>query len=374
MSYFQITRLPDGSHSKPGVRGFPRLDPMQALLLGVLEDFDLQGARTAFDLTARGGAVALDLAGRGLEVTATDGSAAASRALLEAQGAGVRVLPAAALESGPSGADLASVILPADRGNALVRFLVARALDGVRLGGRVLVAGDKDRGFDRYFKEAAKLAGGGEVLERSKGLRVGVLEKSRTAPEASLEPERFSPERFSIEARGRTLHGAALPGVFSSGKLDAASKLLLEHLPPGAGRRVLDLGAGYGALAAFLAFEGARVTMLEDDWLSVRSCEQTFAANGLEGEALHSDVDAALGAEERFDLIVTNPPFHVGADLVLDVALEFIRAAGRRASAGGEVWLVANHFLPYEAELSRLGPVREVARAHGFKVLSATRA
>ena len=54
----------------------------------------------------------------------------------------------------------------------------------------------------------------------------------------------------------------------------------------------------------------------------------------------------------------------------LDIALEFIRASERHLAPGGEVWVVANHFLPYEREMARIGTVREVARGQGFKVLA----
>jgi 16S rRNA (guanine1207-N2)-methyltransferase len=193
---------------------------------------------------------------------------------------------------------------------------------------------------------------------------------TKTGGEALANPE---PEVFTLEARNQKLECIALPGVFSSGKFDLASKLLLEHLPNGAGKTVLDIGCGYGALAGFLALEGATVTMLEDDSRSVESSKRTLELNHLQGRVLWSDVDSKLENNAKFDLIITNPPFHVGSDLILDVALEFIRAIERHLAPSGEVWLVANHFLPYERELARIGNVREVARGRGFKVLTVRR-
>jgi 16S rRNA (guanine1207-N2)-methyltransferase len=355
VGYFDLKRLSDGSYTKPGMRGYPGLDPMQELLLEVVRDMDLEGVKTAVDLTARGGAVALELQARGVEVSAKDASAAA-----------LNVLRQLGLSGKPDrSADLVFGILPADRGNTLVRETMREAVEYTRTGGACLISGDKDRGFDRYFKEARVLFGSGEILERSRGLRVARLEKTSSL-ESRPAPE---PEPFTIASRDQTLSCAAFPGTFSSGKLDPASRLLLEHLPSGTERRVLDIGAGYGVLGGFLALEGANVTMLEDDTSSVQSCLKMLELNHLEGRVLHSDVDSALEPSEKFDLIVTNPPFHVGSDLILDVALEFIRCAERRLAPGGEFWLVANHFLPYEPEMARIGAVREVARERGFKVL-----
>jgi 16S rRNA (guanine1207-N2)-methyltransferase len=396
MGYFDPIKLDTGSFSKPGMRGHPYLEATQALLLEVLYDVDLEAVTSALDLTAQGGALALALSGRGISVAVSESSCAAASAL-------ERIIPELKTFDGDLevGADLVSLILPADKGNAIVRELLRLALKHTHPGGRCLIAGDKDRGFERYFKEARTNFGHGEILERSKGLRVALLTK--TGPEQHLEtgsenieadeiePEKLPenlPERnltehvpnhpesesFSLEARGQRLECLALPGVFSSGKFDLASKLLLEHLPNGNGKTVLDIGCGYGLLGGFMALEGANVTMLEDDSRSVESSKRTLELNRLSGRVLWSDVDSKLEKNARFDLIITNPPFHVGSDLILDVALEFIRAIERHLAPGGQAWLVANHFLPYERELGRIGPVREVAKAKGFKVLMVQRA
>jgi 16S rRNA (guanine1207-N2)-methyltransferase len=363
-TYYQTKQLEDGSITKPGVRGFPYLDPVQALLLETLGQLEMSGL--VLDLTARGGALALEFSRQGLEVVALEISQAAITALsLTAEKSGFKILEPVQIFSLETQFDLVCLILPADRGNALVRFWLERAFAVTKSGGQVLVAGDKDKGFERYFKEAKNYFGSAEILERSKGLRVGLLEKTLT--ETPVQPES---ERFTIEARGLKLECEALPGVFASGKLDAASKVLLKHLPNVSGKQVLDIGAGYGALGAMLALEGANVTMLEDDWFSVQSIERTLRLNNLNARVLHSDVDASLEKDAKFDLIVMNPPFHVGKDVILDVALEFIEAAKRHLAAHGEVWLVSNHFLPYEQPLASLGRVREVARDRGFKVLA----
>jgi 16S rRNA (guanine1207-N2)-methyltransferase len=363
-TYFQTKQLEDGSITKPGVRGFPYLDPAQALLLETLGQIEVAGS--VLDLTARGGALALEFSQQGLEVVAFEISQAAITTLsLTAEKSGFKILEPQQGFDLETQFDLVCLILPADRGNSLVRFWLERAFAATKPGGRVLVAGDKDKGFERYFKEAKNFFGNAEILERSKGLRVGLLEKTLT--EAPIQPEL---ERFSIEARGLKLECEALPGVFATGKLDAASKVLLEHLPNTAAKRVLDIGAGYGALGAILALEGANVIMLEDDWFSVQSIERTLKLNNLKARVLHSDVDSSLEKDAKFDLIVMNPPFHVGKDVILDVALEFIEAAKRHLSTRGEVWLVSNHFLPYEQPLANLGHLREIARDRGFKVLA----
>ncbi len=351
-TYFEPKTLENGALTKAGIAGYPYLEYAQVLLLETLEDLKLTGS--VADVSARGGAVALALQAKGLSVSATDSSAAAISCLAKTK------LTIGTLEN----ADITVAILNGERGNARVQQIILQAFQTTKDGGTAFLAGDKDKGFDRYCKEAIKLFGDGEIIARGKGFRVAKLEKTNTTKPAALEPQ-----KFMVEARGQQLQAVAHAGTFASGKLDAASALLLEHLPNGAGKTVLDIGAGYGVLSGFLALEGAIVTMLEDDVLSVQSATDTLAANHLSGTVLHSDVDSNLGAKSTFDMIVMNPPFHVGRDLRLDVALEFIAAAKRHSHAGSQIWLVANHFLPYEAAMMQLGNAELITRERGFKVL-----
>ena len=354
-SYWSWRTLASGALTKPGIAGYPHLEPAQALLLEVTQS--LMGAGLALDLSARGGAVALQLRENGWMVSATDDGAASLDALRKLE-----------LTDAEGASELVCLMLSAERGNARVQAQIAQAWSRTTIGGVLLLAGDKDKGFERYFKAGVQVFGQGEIVGRGNGYRVARLTK--TKPEPPVPPEA---QPFTFSARGFTVHCSAQPGVFASGKLDAASAVMLAHLPSAAGKRVLDIGAGYGALGVTLALEGAIVTMLESDAPSVQSCLETLALNGVTGTVLHSDVDARLEQSARFDWVVMNPPFHVGRDLKLEVALEFIAVAGRRVKAGGEIWLVANHFLPYEAALSQLGVMEVVTVERGFKLLHVKR-
>lgn len=354
-SYWSWRTLPSGALTKPGIAGYPHLEPAQDLMLEVLED--LTGTGQALDLSARGGAVALRLRENGWRVAATDDSAA-----------GLAGLQKLALTDTGGAADLVCLMLNAERGNARVAAQLAHAWSRTAAGGVLLLAGDKDKGFERYSKQAVQVFGQGEIVGRGNGYRVARIVKTRLEP-----PVIPAAQLFAFSARGLTVNCSAQPGVFAAGKLDAASAVMLEHLPSAAGKRVLDIGAGYGALGVTLALEGASVTMLESDAPSVQSCTDTLALNGLTGTVLHSDVDASLSSKARFDWVVINPPFHVGTDLKLEVALEFIAAAGRHLNKGGEIWLVANHFLPYETALTSLGALEVVTVERGFKLLHVTR-
>jgi 16S rRNA (guanine1207-N2)-methyltransferase len=142
------------------------------------------------------------------------------------------------------------------------------------------------------------------------------------------------------------------------------------------GESVLDIGCGAGALGtlAGLLSADARVLMLDADSEAVRSAIRTAREAGLtHAEARTSDVGAAVG-DERFDVVVTNPPFHVGKATDLNVPMQFILDAHTALRPGGRMYLVANRTLPYERAVeARFGNVTKAHDGARFKVLVARR-
>ncbi|WP_425146959.1 methyltransferase [Deinococcus sp.] len=362
--------------TKAGVRGAPGIDAAQALLATTLQKDKVRGE--VLDLTALGGLIG---ALPGVTLRAVEGSAPALAALKASGFDGVAAVPGDDLSGHWEGrARTVTLVLAGDRGNAYAEAQVIWAHASTPPGATLYLAGDKDKGYDRYVRRASALFGTGETVARDGGMRVGKLVRR-----PGVTPPLPGPERY--ETQGLTVLG--WPGVFSAGRLDKATDLLLSTLDAQelGGLKVLDLGCGAGVIGAWAASRGASVTLLDADLSSVRSAEATLQASGLTGRVLHSDVDAALDeSEQDFDFVLSNPPFHVGRGVVLDVAAEFIRAAQRRLRPGGRLVLVANEFLPYESRLSgaRLGEARlsgahlggwadmsVLAQASGFKVLGA---
>ncbi|ULH16610.1 class I SAM-dependent methyltransferase [Deinococcus sp. KNUC1210] len=355
----RLETLRRGVATKAGVRGAPGIDAAQALLASTLQKDRVRG--TVLDLSAMGGLIG---ALPGVTLRAVEASAPALAALKASGFEGVAAAPGDPLSSHwADRAPTVTLVLAGDRGNAYTEAQVIWAHASTPPGGTLYIAGDKDKGYDRYVRRAAALFGTGETIARDGGMRVGKMVRRPGITPPLPEPERY-------ETHGLQVVG--WPGVFSAGRLDKATNLLLNTLEglDLAGQRVLDLGCGAGVIGAWAAQRGAHVTLLDADLSSVRSAEATLHASGLSGRVLHSDVDAALD-DTGYDLVLSNPPFHVGRGVVLDVAAEFIAAAGRRLRPGGRLVLVANDFLPYEARLSGWQDVTALARDQGFKVLSA---
>lgn len=91
--------------------------------------------------------------------------------------------------------------------------------------------------------------------------------------------------------------------------LEALAVVPAEHGEPLA----LDVGTGSGCIALALAAEDpfVRVTAVDVSEAAAELARHNAARLGLGGRLriLHSDLFAALPPEERFDLIVSNPPY-----------------------------------------------------------------
>ena len=132
----------------------------------------------------------------------------------------------------------------------------------------------------------------------------------------SIAPSPFTQRRRWPAPSGRrhdALRVLPIPGVFQPRSdtwmlIDAVRS---QDLVPGA--RVLDLCTGSGAIAVAAAMCGAAVTAVDVSRRAQLSARVNAIANGVRVRAVRGDLfDAVRG--ERFDLIVSNPPYLPAAD------------------------------------------------------------
>ncbi|WP_439240819.1 16S rRNA (guanine(1207)-N(2))-methyltransferase RsmC [Lonepinella sp. BR2474] len=185
--------------------------------------------------------------------------------------------------------------------------------------------------------------------------------------------------QFDVESYWKTYQNAklgelkiqSLPGVFSANELDMGTDLLLSTLAHKIAGDVLDLGCGAGVIGAFIKQHHPQINLVMSDIhaMAIASAKRTLAENGLAGEVIASDVFSHI--QGKFDLIISNPPFHDGIDTAYQAVTTLIEQAKQHLKAGGELRIVANAFLPYADLLDRyFGRHQVLAKTGKFKVYS----
>jgi 16S rRNA (guanine1207-N2)-methyltransferase len=367
--------------SKPGVQGHGGLDPATGLLLDHLEIsagdalLDLHcGAGLLGSFAAREGAARVEMFDRNFLAVE------AARRTIEANhvvGASAHFGAAPAAGTGAS-FDVATIRLPIGRLPTLHQLWAA--FTHLRPGGRCYLAGANDEGIRTALRQMTGIFGACEVLGYRGGNRAGAATRPAHPPESTREfgipwvdEELF--HRFVAETPAGPLEIHSRPGVFSWDRLDAGSRALLEVMEIRAGDTVLELGCGYGVVGLAAArLSGTGTALLVDiDADAIRAATLTARANGLSDrvQVMASDGAAAAG-DRRFDVVVTNPPFHLEKGTNLAIPAQFIRDAARALAPGGRLYLVANRTLPYERWLIDAFGSFEIARdGREFKVLTA---
>jgi len=352
---------------KPGVRGYPDLHPGVSLLL----ERAALAADVVIDATGSAGALAAGLRQESGEVTVFEGSRAALTCAQKTLNSSNVEISAGAPWSTPQGSADAIYLIPAtDRGTARVNAEFLGAFNALKEGGAVYFVMHKDQGAKRYEKSAKSLFGDVSVLAKNGGWRLARSVKHNSIPNAKFED---ALSLISFEAAGLKLE--AEPGVYAAGKLDPGTAALLEafEFESLTGKRVLDLGCGYGLLALKAALAGAEVTAVDDDLTAVRSTYKNAKTYGLDIRPLHSDVISELKEKASFEACIMNPPFHVGKAVRLELPHAFIAGAYRVLGPGGELVLVANKALAYEPLLNHFAYWEMLTETKTFKVLRAIR-
>jgi 16S rRNA (guanine1207-N2)-methyltransferase len=240
-----------------------------------------------------------------------------------------------------------------------------------RLAGRELyLVGEKRGGIERAAKQLA-VYGKPRKLDSARHCQLWQV----TVDNVPAAPDLHSlAQRFELDLADGPLQVLSLPGVFSHGRLDRGSALLLEQLDGLPQGHLLDFGCGAGVLGATLKrrYPHSQVSMLDVDAFAIESSRLTLAANGLDAEVIAGDgIDAA---PQGLAAIISNPPFHTGVHTDYQASEHLLRQAARHLDKGGELRLVANSFLKYPPLIEQhLGPCKTLSEADGFRIYSARR-
>jgi 16S rRNA (guanine1207-N2)-methyltransferase len=159
-------------------------------------------------------------------------------------------------------------------------------------------------------------------------------------------------------------------GVFSPGRLDPGTRLLLEEAPgPPASGDILDLGCGYGPIACVLAARspGSVVWAVDVNERALGLCARNAARAGLGN--VRCVTPSAPEIPRHFAGIWSNPPVRIGKAALHDLLLSWLArlAPGARASLVMGRNLGADSLHSWLEKQGR--PVTRLAARSGYRLL-----
>ena len=268
---------------------------------------------------------------------------------------------------------------PVEEGTETIFEMIERAQQKMRLGGSFFLVAKVRKGAKSYMRKLEETIGPARVIKRSGGYWLMKAERSPMCTADAVDLKAYE-HAVETQLRGRKYRFKTRAGTFSRKDIDEGTRLLIESVDVRPMNSVIDIGCGYGPIgiaAAHMASVG-RVVMVDSN---VRAVE--CAAYNIESYHLHHAckngrprVEAVLGDRfdtvpgERFDRVLSNPPFHAGIDVLyplVDEAYAHLRFHGR-------MYLVLMRYVGLRRHIQKIfGNCETVASEGNYTILMAER-
>jgi len=263
---------------------------------------------------------------------------------------------------------------------AVVHHVINQAANLLKASGQLLLAGGKNEGIKTYTDKAAKYLGCDKSIEKlTKDIWLAALENQHQ-DQAPLDDKNYQTFADIGEENGLTF--VSKPGVFGWNKIDQGSAFLLEQMPEFLKRlnlskdqttdSVIDLGCGYGYLLSNMKQFGFKhLVGTDNNAAAIRAAKATLEKNNLDGDIIAAN--CAEGIDQKFDVVVCNPPFHQGFSVEGELTDRFLASTRRLLTSGGAAIFVVNTFIPLEAKAQNyFKKVDLLANNKSFKVIRLT--
>lgn len=198
-----------------------------------------------------------------------------------------------------------------------------------------------------------------------------------TAHPASTAERRLLP----VTLAGRDVEVEVANGIFSPGRIDLGTQVLLRSVPlPPTDGDLLDLGCGWGPVALTMALESpdAHVWAIDVNERALDLVRRNAARLGLQNVTACAPDD--VPADVVFAALWSNPPIRVGKDALHEMLVTWLArlAPGAQAHLVVQRNLGADSLQRWIAEhlpeivADRPADVERAASAKGFRVLAVT--
>ncbi len=185
----------------------------------------------------------------------------------------------------------------------------------------------------------------------------------------------FERTPVSADVWGHSLSLVSGSGVFSQGRPDIGTSVLLEDTdPPTGARRVLDLGCGYGliGLAIATAVPSAVVTGVDVNERALLLARENALSLGV-ADRFTACLPDEVDPEASYDEIWSNPPIRIGKAALHQLLLRWLPGL----TPDGRAVMVVGKNLGADSLATWLGeqgfPTRKLSSAKGFRILETRR-
>lgn len=254
----------------------------------------------------------------------------------------------------------------------VTHHLINEAHRLLNTNGTLWICGQKNEGIKTYIEKASALFCCTKHIQKDGMNYSGQLIKNEYTGDL-LDDEQYLELRECLLLNEQPF--LSKPGQFGWNKIDQGSEFLIAELAKIAAlnsrtyENCLDLGCGYG----YLTMASQPLFTIKQRWLTdnnaaaLRTAQYNCERRGIVATVIASDAGQPLN--ERFDLILCNPPFHQGFSVDGDLTEKFLHNTRHLLANNGTAYFVVNQFIPLDTKAENFfKTIQLIAQNKSFKV------
>lgn len=277
-------------------------------------------------------------------------------------------------------APLDGIVIYMPKSKQQLAMLLDNAATLIKAEGSILLVGENKAGIKSAPKLLEKI--GSRIQKVDNAKHCGLYAVSAIEPRKSFDIDSYA-LLSNYQINQQDLKVFSLPGVFGHKQLDPGTELLLTQLSSKALSKtkghIYDFACGTGVIACYLGKilgdKNIKLSLSDVSALAVYCAKKTLLLNQINIDNINIEAcDGVLTSVGKFDLIVSNPPFHEGLKTDYSITENFIRDSFSHSNPYASISIVANKFLPYPDILDAVykGFV-EVCASNKYKVYGASK-
>ena len=241
-------------------------------------------------------------------------------------------------------------ILFMPREKTFLKYALAETIGRISSTGKVWLVGENRSGIKSANRQLEQFLGNSIKLDSARHCTLFEADLAQV-DHFQVDKAHGQSQTFSLTFAQQQYQFITLPGVFSAGRLDPATAMLLDTLEtmPVSGN-ILDFACGAGIIGLCLSqsTKVKHIDLIDVNAMAVESARLNLIQNQSCPEKVSIQAsDTYSAVSKHYNVILSNPPFHRDSRQTLEVSEALIRRAPDFLNARGELRIVANRHLPY---------------------------